>query len=81
MNKNEQGQWMWTREQVEAHGLLYAGITLPDSAQYRLRAVCIDLDVTLDSVHAFRIAQDQWEVFYRPIVTHGYKDIGILAGM
>lgn len=81
MTKNEQGQWMWSREEVESHGLLYANITLPDSAQYRMRRVCIELDVTLDSVQAFRIADDQWEVYYRPIVTHGFKDVGILAGL
>lgn len=80
MNKNEQGQWMWIREDVESHGLRYAGLTFPDSHHYRMHHICKQLDVTLDSVQMFRIAPEQWEVYYRPEVTKGYVQRGVLEG-
>lgn len=75
--------FVWTREELEGpvHELKFTGITLPDGHQYRFRKVCKELDVTLDSIHCFRISEGVWEVYYTRQPKKGYKEIGVLEGV
>lgn len=79
--RNTDNGFMWTRAEIEAQGMRFTGVTLPDGHQYRFRTVCKDLDVTLDSIHCFRIAEGQWEVYYTKNYKKGYKEVGILEGV
>lgn len=79
--KNTENGWMWDREELEGHGLKFTGLTFPDSHHYRMHHICKELGVTLDSIRLFRIAPEQWEVYYSQTVTKGYVQRGVLEGV
>lgn len=69
---------MYTRKQVESYGYKFTGITVLYGHHYELRNACIELNVTYDSINCFRIAEGQWEIYFKELVTTGFKDEALL---